>query len=241
MAQELIIATADLAVRVNEYRLKATNLLEQAKRAEINDTASFANAQKFMGVVGSIKSNLEEERKTVIGPYDTRVRFINQQYKPVRDDLESAYELVRTKASAFERVERKRLMEEQERAQKAAEDEALRVAEEREKAGDLAGADAIVEMASNVTLPPAKVVIPRDELTGTKLKVRRVWEGSVEDVVATCAAIGRGDLPPTLIREFNKTELNNLAKKWAEERTDKKLLEIHRHGICAEEVDSVTR
>lgn len=241
MATELIIATADLALRVNEYALKANNLLDQAKRAEVNDTASFATAQTFMGIVGTIKANLEEERKALIGPSDSRVRFINSQYKGPRDDLEAAYELVRTKASAFERVERRRIAAEQEKIQKAAEEEALRSAEAREKAGDAAGADAIIDMASQITLPPAKVVIPRDELTGTKFKVRRVWEGKVEDVVATCAAIGRGELPPTLVREFNKTELNALAKKWAAERTDQKILEIHRHGVCAEEVDSVTR
>jgi hypothetical protein len=240
MATELIIATADLAVRVNGYQIKATNLLDQAKRAEINDMPSLANAQKFMGVVGAIKSNLEEERKVTIDDFDKRVRFINAQYKPVRDQLEEAYELVRSKASTFERIERKRLMEAQERAQKAADDEAVKSAESREQAGDAAGADAIIEMASQVHMPTAKVVLPRDEMTGTKLKVRRVWEGKVGDVKAMCAAIAAGHLPEDIV-DFKKSRINEIAKGWAAARTDQKVLEIHKYGLIAEEVDSLTR
>lgn len=240
VSTELIIATADLAIRISEYNTKADNLLDQGKRAEINDRASFATAQTYLGIVGTIKENLENERKGLIGPHDTRVRFINAQYKGPRDKLEEGYELVRGKAGTFEKAERKRLAQEQERIQKAADDEAVRSAETREKAGDAAGADAIIEMASQVRMPAPKLVIPRDELTGTKLKPRRVWEGKVGSIKEMCAAIAAGDLPEDIV-EFKKSRINEIAKGWAAARTDQKVLEIHKHGLIAEEVDTLTR
>lgn len=237
---ELIIATADLALKTNDYAQKADNLLDQAKRAEINDIPSFEKAQTFVGIAGNIHSNLETERKQIIEPYDKRVRFVNAQFKPVRDKLEEAMNTVKTKAQSFERSERARLERERQAQQRAAEDEALRVAGEREAAGDAAGADAIVEMATNVQLPKAKLVVPRSEITGTKFKTRRVWEGRAANIKELCAAIGRGDLPEDIV-EFKKSRLNEIAKEWAAARTDESVLEIHRFGLAAEEVDSLTR
>jgi hypothetical protein len=240
MATELIIATADLALKVNGYVQRADNLLEQAKRAEINDLESFGKAQTFVGIAAAVVANLEEERKQLIEPFDKRVRFVNAQYKAPRDKLNEALDTVKVKAQSFERTERSRLVREQQAQQRAAEDEALSVAAEREAAGDAAGADAIVEMASSVQLPKAKVVIPRDEITGTKFKTRRVWEGRVGDVKAMCAAIAAGELPEDIV-EFKKSRLNEIAKEWAAARTDMSILEINRHGLAAEEVDSLTR
>lgn len=237
---ELIIATAELAIRVQDYKTKAENLLDQGKRAEINDQASFELAQRYLGVVGTIKDNLEQERVGLVDPAGSRVRFINAQYKVPRDMLEEGYELVRGKASVWEKSERRRIAADQERIQKTADDEALKAAEARENAGDTAGADAIIEMASQVHMPAPKLVVPRDELTGTKLKPRRVWEGKVGSVKEMCAAIARGDLPEDIV-EFKKSRLNEIAKGWAAARTDQKLLEIHRHGLIAEEVDTLTR
>lgn len=235
MAQELIVSTVDLAMKITDLQIKANDLLEQAGRAEIIERKDYENGTDFLKVVSGIKKRLEDQRKELVDPYGGRVRVINSEFKKVRDVLTQADEQVKRKMTVWHNVEEKRQRELQEQQRKEAEETALAAAEEAEEAGDAATSEAILNMAAETPEADAKPAVGRGSLTGAASVATKVWTATVHNIEHACHAIGEGDLPVDLVT-FSQSKLNALAREWHEKRPDAE--EIAQHGIT---VKSETR
>jgi hypothetical protein len=216
MAQELIVSTADLAMIVTDLTTKANDLLAQADKAEIESHKNYETGTDYRKVVSGIKKRLEDKRKELVDPYGKRVRFINAEFKSVRDILDEADGIVKNKMLTWHNAEEKRIREENERKRKEAEEAALAAAEEAEESGDAATSEAILNMAAETPEPEDKPTIGRGELTGAASVASKVWTGKVIDMKLVCKAVAEGDLPQDLIA-IPQSKLNELARKWHEE------------------------
>ncbi len=228
MSQELIVSTASLAVTVTQGLEKATDLLEQAGRAEITERKDYENGTDFRKVVSGIRKRLEDQRKELVDPYGGRVRAINTEFKKVRDVLDQADNQVKGKMTVWHNAEEKRQRELQKQQKKEQEESALAAASEAEEAGDAATSEAILNMASEVPEPEAKPAIGRGELTGASSVATKVWTAEVTDIKAACRAIAEGHLPEDIV-EFPKSRLNALSRTWHERNPDKD--EATTHGV----------
>ena len=228
MSQELIVSTAALAVTITDLTTKANDLLAQAGKAEIENQKHYETGTDYRKVVSGIRKRLEDKRKELVDPYGQRVRVVNAEFKKVRDILDNADGLVKSKMLLWYSAEQQRVREENERKRKEAEDTALAAAEEAEESGDAATSEAILNMAAETPEPEDKPAIGRGELTGAASVATTVWTAVVHNIEHACHAIGEGDLPPDLV-VFSQSKLNALAREWHEKNPDAE--EIAQHGI----------
>lgn len=228
MSQELIVSTAELAVTLTDLTTKANDLLAQADKAEIETKKNYETGTDYRKVVSGIRKRLEDKRKELVDPYGGRVRVINSEFKKVRDILDNADGIVKTKMLVWYSAEQQLIRKENERKRKEAEDSALASAEEAEKSGDAATSEAILNMATETPEPENKPAIGRGELTGAASVATTVWTAVVHNIEHACHAIGEGDLPVDLVT-FSQSKLNALAREWHEKNPDAE--EIAQHGI----------
>lgn len=153
---------------------KALGHLERARAMVINSVEDFSAADDFCVA-------LKELEKEIVGTFKDAKdkafgahRAICAAEAKHLDPVVQARKLVKPKMDDFrQEQERIRLEEErrqQEAAQKAAEDEALRQAAEAEKAGDKEGAEAII--SAPVAVAP---VVVAKTLPKSKTVIRRPW------------------------------------------------------------------
>lgn len=138
-----------------------TELLAQARRAEIIDADSAARMTDLLGIVKAQLKKAEDARKALVKPLNDHVKWINNQFKDAGQALVEADKEGRDKLSVWQRAERRRL-----------EDEALAKALELEKAGD-------AEMAE-VALEPQKTVTRGN--MGATASTRSYWSVQVVDL-----------------------------------------------------------
>ena len=206
----------------------ANNLTEQAEKAVVSNAEEFATATDFVKICQSQYNSAEEARKAVTGPLNDHIGWINDQFRPITNALKAAKDKVSVKAAAWKRDEDKRVREEEEAARKAAEEQALKDAEAASEAGDEVRAEAILDVAADTPAGPTKAPVARGSLTGATGSTRTNWKGEVkfDDVREVCKAIGAGDLPSNIIKDWNKTIMNGIAKQvgqeWPEDQDEGK-------------------
>ena len=81
--------------------LNATELTEQAKRAEVTDLDTAAKAADFIKVVRSFITTAEEERKRYTGPLNAVVTELNAAFRQVRAPMEEALDTMKGKLDAY--------------------------------------------------------------------------------------------------------------------------------------------
>ncbi len=210
----------------------ANNLTEQAERAVVTTPEEFASATDFVKICTSQYNQAEDARKAITKPLNDHVKWINAQFKPITDALTAAKKKVSEKAAAWKREEDKRIREEEEAARKAAEEQALKDAEAASEAGDEERAEKILDVAADTPAGPTKAPVARGALTGATGSTKTTWKGEVklDDIQEVCQAIADGRLPSNMIKDWNKTVMNGIAKQvgaeWPEDQNEGK-----HHGL----------
>lgn len=230
--QPTIQTPATLLTQSQPYVDNANSLKEQADRAKITDPDSFANATDFVKICQGQLKSLEDARKAITQPLNDHVKWINDQFRPIRQTIEAAKKTVSDRAATWKREDDKRIREEAETARKAAEEQAIKDAEEAVDAGDQERADKILDVAATTPAAEARAPTARGALTGATGGTRETWKGEVkfDDIQTVCRAIADGQLPTNLIKDWNKTVMNgvakNVGKSWPDEKTEDK-----HHGL----------
>jgi hypothetical protein len=210
----------------------ANNLTEQAEKAVVSNADEFATATDFVKICGSQFNSAEEARKAITGPLNDHIGWINDQFRPITSALTAAKAKVSQKAAAWKQEEDKRIREEEAAARKAAEEQAIKDAEAASEAGDEARAEAILDVAADTPAGPVKAPVARGSLTGATGSTKTNWKGEVkfDDIQEVCRAIADGKLPSSIIKEWAKKPMNDLAKQigseWPEDQNEGK-----HHGL----------
>lgn len=206
----------------------ANNLTDQAEKAVVTTSEEFATATDFVRICQGQANMAEDARKAIVGPLNAHVGWINDQFRPITDALKTAKDKVSVKAATWKRSEDKRVREEAAEQQRLADEQALRDAEAASEAGDDERAEAILEVAAETPAPISKAPAGRGSLTGATGSTRTNWKGEVklDDIMSVCKAIAEGKLPSNIIKEWNKTVMNGLAKQvgtdWPEDQDEGK-------------------
>ena len=206
----------------------ANNCTEQSNRAVVTNAEEFATATDFVKICTSQFNQTEDARKALTGPLNDHIKWINDQFRPITAAFTAAKQKVSVKAAAWKQTQDKRVREEEEAARKAADDQALKDAEAASEAGDEERAEAILEVAADTPAGPTKAPVVRGSLTGASGSTKTNWKGEVklDDIQDVCLAIAQGKLPINMIKDWNKTVMNGLAKsvgaEWPEDQKEGK-------------------
>lgn len=206
-----VYSPVELSTQVTPFASNANDLVDQAERAEIVDKEKFDTSVDFIKVCNSQLSRLEEMRKAIVGPLNDHVRWINAQFKPLRERIEQAKGVMESKALMWQKAERDRIEAEAEAEHKRQEEEALAAAQDAQERGDEKAADAILDVAATTPEPDKKPATGRGSLTGATGSISGRWIGRVVDVRAVCRAIADGEVPEDVIKGWYTSKLNRMA------------------------------
>jgi hypothetical protein len=192
----------------------ANNLTEQANKSVVTTMEEFATATDFVRICQGQINIAEDARKAIVGPLNDHVKWINLQFKPITESVTKAKGIVSSKAARWKYEEDERVRKAAIEEQRLADEQALKDAEAALEAGDEERADAILEVAAETPAPVMKAPVARGSITGATGSTRTNWKGTVEydDVREVCKAIADGDLPANIIKDWNKTVMNGIAK-----------------------------
>jgi len=210
----------------------ANNLTEQADRALVTCAEEFASATDFVRICQGQYNSAEDARKAVVQPLNDHVKWINDQFRPITSSLMAAKKKVSDKAAAWRIDEDRRIREEAEEEQRKADEQALADAEAATEAGDEERAEAILDVAAETPPAPTRAAPIRGGITGATGSTRTTWKGEVqyEDIKAVCQGIIDDHLPTNIIKDWNKTVMNAVAKRigegWPEDQATGK-----HHGL----------
>ena len=212
MAEPKILTPAVLTTHALPFTTNANNLMEQADRALIESQEDFDRSVDHIKICQAQHTSAEEARKNLTAPLNNHVKWINAQFKPITDVLDKAKQLMKDKAGVWKVKEDERIRQEAEAERKAAEDQALKDAQEAADAGDDEKAEAIMTSAADTPEGVTKAPTGRGTFTGASGGIRKTWSGEVVNVKEVCAAIADGALPEEIIKQFSQLELNKYAK-----------------------------
>lgn len=228
MPQPKIQTPATLLTHSQPLITNANNLTEQAERAVVTTAEEFSSATDFVRICQGQLKSADDARKAIVQPLNDHVKWINDQFRPITAALTTAKGKVEVKAAAWKREEDKRVREEAAKAQREADEQALKDAEAASEAGDDERADAILEVAAETPAPDTRAPVGRGALTGASGSTKTNWKGEVkfDDIQEVCKAIAEGKLPSNMIKDWNKTVMNAVAKQvgadWPEDQDDGK-------------------
>lgn len=219
MATPKTFTPTDLATQILPFTANANSLVEQAERAVIDSKESLDKATDFIKLCIARRDRSEELRVSLVKPLNNHVAWINDQFRPVRERIEKAKEIVNKKAVAFQKAETERLEREAAEEARKREEAALEAAEDAQARGDAEVADAILDVASQTPGLSTKPSSGRGGITGASGSLAGRWVGKVVDRVEVCKAIAEGRVSPDVIKDFYASKLNEIAKEIAQEGT----------------------
>jgi hypothetical protein len=223
-----------IRTEVQVYNERETDLLTRYNQLTIVD---HSQSVAVAGELKTIKAHLNElnaKEEAILGPIKQSIAEIKALFAPPREMLGQAERVLKNKIAAWQDAERKRIAEEQRRADEIARKERARLeaqaarareveqrklieaisaqsaAEQarteaaRQRAADKA--DALELQAHMIVAPPVEAP-PKIEGVST----RKTWRAVVIDQGALVQAVASGDAPARLIT-VNQVELNKLAR-----------------------------
>lgn len=205
-----ILPILELVPQLEPFKEAATNIEGQASRAVIDSEEAFQKGADFLTVCQDRWQQLEDLRKATKGPIDDYGRFIQAIFVPLQTRFETSKTTVNDRMLAFHKAEKERREREAEEHRRRNEEAAQLLAEQAEKRGDTASAEAILEIA---TVAPVRQAAPRIGGTnsfGKSTNLVKRWTASVEKPMEVLQAIIDGKLPISLI-DWKQVELNKVA------------------------------
>lgn len=219
MPQPKLQTPATLLTQSQPLIDNANNLTVQANKAVVSNAEEFATATDFVRICQGQINQADDARKAIVQPLNDHVGWINDQFRPITTALTTAKKTVSIKAATWKQAEDKRVRDEAIEQQRLADEQAIKDAEDAAEAGDEERAEAILEVAAETPAPVMKAPVGRGTLTGATGSTRTNWKGKVEldDITSVCKAIAEGKLPSNMIKDWNKTVMNALAKQVGED------------------------
>jgi len=203
----LTLTDTDVSESINT---NAIQLVEQMDRAVITDIVTCGKVADMKKMLSTIVSDIEDGRAKKLKPYKTYIKVVTDVYAtslaPVKKGVERAKNLL----DEWAKKELLREREEQEKINAENEQKLLDAAIVQDDSGNTDNADALIEYAQDASNTTAKMATVRGSF-GASMGARSTWNSEVKDVKEICAAIGRGDLPQSLVT-FSKSGLNDYAK-----------------------------
>jgi hypothetical protein len=212
LKQPEIPRLAEIGQQIDTFRGIALELQAQAKRAVIDSEKTFAVGTDLLTLVKTHGDELEKLRKAIKAPIDAYAKTIQAIFLPILDEFTTATNEMKRKMTAY-RIEQDRIVrEEQERARKQQEEEALARAAELEKQGNTKAADAVMEMAAAPLAAPQKTEARRGSFGG-KAGTTETWTAEIVNMRAFLTSVLSGETNFNLDNiEVSKMALNSLAK-----------------------------
>jgi hypothetical protein len=159
--------------RVMEVVDEASALEKRADGIAITNDATDAEAKAALSVIAKKRKDLEELRKSFVGPLNDHVKTINTFFKERSGPLDTAERIIKGKVSDYFRAKAEAARKEQERQ--------LKLASKRQET-----ADAKAQANGEVAAPPVPVAIIQapEKTTRTaagSVTVRKVWKFIITD------------------------------------------------------------
>lgn len=226
-----ILPALRLVPQLEPFKPVATSLEAQAERAVITSEEAWQRGSEFLSVCTQYWDQLEDFRKAVKGPIDDYGKFIQSIFVPLQQRIKKARDSVNAKMLAFHVAEENRRKREAEEQRKRNEEAALKLAEQQAAAGDAAGADAILEVATALPVPQSAPRLGGTNTFGKSTGVTKRWVGTVAEPMEVLKAILAGHVPMSVIGEWSQSELNRIAGTLKVEKTLHGIRIEHKAGL----------
>lgn len=218
MSEATIMNPESLGKATGPIVSKGANLLEQVGRVNIENDEILATAGDLAKVINTQIKKADEARLALTKPLKDHCKWIESQFKETVAPMTEAKSDLKTKMDAYVHERHLRQEEENEKARKAAEEEALKSAAAHAEAGDQDTADAVIDAAADLPDTVQKAPIARGDL-GASTSTKTTWHAEVADLNTFLKAIIDGDLPADFI-EIKQAKLNSLATSRKVEKTN---------------------
>jgi hypothetical protein len=182
----------------------------QVERAVIDSEEALAKAGDLYKFINNHIKKGEDARTGLVKPLNDHVKWINAQFKPVKEQLENVRGALKKKMDTYVAEQRRIQEQAAAEAKKKAEEEALARAEKFEQEGNKEAAEAVVEAAASLPDTVPKTDIARGNYNSSTSS-RADWKGEVVDLKVMLGAIIRGDLPEDFIT-VNQSRIDAFAR-----------------------------
>lgn len=207
-----------ISVDLTRFSAAATELVEQAKRAEIKTADDYAKGGDLIKIANVQAKKVDEQRSELSGPFHKMWKFINGQFNATKDEFGEVRKTIEPKMLAWKKAEDEKLRKEAEAEAKRLEEEALeRAALEQSDEGQDEVLEAAAE-ASQTMVENSGVKLQRGDYgssTGTAKKYSTNIISYLDFVRALVDHIDKGNarnIELGSIIELRKAGLNTLAK-----------------------------
>ena len=214
-----ILPVLELDPQLKPFRDAAINVTAQAERAVIDSEKAWQKGTDFLTVCTEQWDQLEALRKAMKGPVDDYGKFIQSLFVPLQARFATAKTTVSERMRLFLKAEEAKRAAAAAAVQKANEEAAAKLAEEAEKRGDTAGADAILQVATMAPVAAAPLRLGGTNSYGRSTNTVKRWTGSVENPMDVLKAIIAGQLPISIIKEWSQVDINRIAANLKVEKT----------------------
>jgi len=203
---------------IKPLQVTAEQLADQVTRVAVTDEDSLSKAGDLYKIIMNQIKKGDESRTSLVKPLNDHVKWINNQFKPLTTQLTKLKNEVKAKMDVFVSAKRKLELEEAAKVKKAAEDEALKLAAQLEKAGNTEAAANVVEAAAALPDTVPKAAIARGNY-GSSTATKSNWNAEIVDMKAFLQAIIDGHIPEDFI-EVKQAKLTALAVSRKVEKTN---------------------
>lgn len=162
-----------------KYTAPVNELVTQANDMRITNMENAGEATDFDRRCAVKLKELDDRRKTFVGPLNDVVKRINAGFKPMETSIKQARQIIKTKQKVYLKAEEDRQAKIEAKRKAEAEARALETAETLEKAGMTEEANQVLETAAEA---PAEVApaISRGA-TGAATSLVTVWKVKITD------------------------------------------------------------
>ena len=207
-----------ISVDVTPHGETAANMLEQAKRAEITDEETYGKGGDLIHIAATNVKKIEKMRKALADPLFAMKKFVDSQFRVVKDNFGLVRSEIEPKMLKWKREEDAKLREKAKIEAKRIEDEALAKAalektEENQDEVMEAAADATEKMVEKAQV--GQTYGNYGSSTGTSKKYSTDVYDMIEFLKAIIKHIEDGNarqLSLGTIVDLRKSGLNQLAK-----------------------------
>lgn len=223
LSRDLIpIEIARDAFKYNSFGQQA---VVQVEKAVLDTPEKFGLAGDLMKAISSNLKAGEEARKSRTDLLRSRIDYITKLFTPGLTKLEDAKKALQKKLNVYAEQLEKQQREEAAKKQKAAEEQALALAQTQMDMGDAKGASEVLDSASKAIdkIGEGAKATGRGVYGSTSHGVKR-WVGSVENPAHFLTALIALD-PEKILDyvEFKPIALNALAKRMGEAKDKKEI------------------
>jgi hypothetical protein len=214
-----ILPILALDPQLQPFRDAAVNVKAQADRAVIDSEEAWQRGSDFLTVCSEQWDQLEALRKAVKKPIDDYGKFIQTLFVPLQTQFALAKTTVSERMRLFQKAEEAKRAAAAAAVQKANEEAAAKLAEEAEKRGDTAAADAILQVATLAPVTPAPMRLGGTNSFGKSTNTVKRWTGTVDNPMDVLRAILDGKLPISIVGSWSQVEINKVATSLKVEKT----------------------